>query len=151
MSCSYYGLPQAYAQYPQANQMFYQPPPCDPYNNLTNQSVQQSMQLNLNSLMPQSWNNQAVAQAASSCPGNKNDWARYSVTPEGAARYVMSSGGMNYGIISRSSNARLVGMPNLLRSTPNTALQMGQQPWFNRSSLSEPLVTPGMQPWIGCG
>jgi len=152
MSCSYYGLPQAYSQYPNISQPFYQPQQgCqDPYNNITNYSWAAANQLNLNSLMPKSFNDQAVAQAATACPGNKNSWNRYSVTPEGVARYTQSSGSIRIQVQSRNSLDRVTGTRNLLRSDPSPALGGGPVQ-FNASGFQQALVNPQYQPWIGCG
>lgn len=129
---------QTYSNYPEYQKSFYK------------NGYQQEHQLNLNRMMPAEWNSVSAAQAASSCY-NANDWSRYAVTPDGVARYVSTSGALRFQSIDRSSEGRIIGQPNLLRSRPNTALQMYDQPWFNRSSFSEPLVMPEVQRYIGCG
>lgn len=150
MSCSAYGQPQSFARYPQYQASFYTAPSQDPYDNLTTQNVQQSLQLNLNSLMPASWNDTSALQSVSSDP--LDDWSRYTVTRDGVQRYISASGASRTQQIDRSSAGRRFGIPNLLRSQPPTALSMGPDTVvFNDSSDRQALVSPGMRPWIGCG
>jgi len=154
MSCTKYGMPVPYSgAYPESSEYFYRDPPNDPYANYMDHSTQQSLQLNLNSLMPASWNNVSATQAAT---GSKDDWSRYSVSREGVERYISAQGINRYQQLSRSSQGRLTGTPNLLRSQPPAALSLGSGPdscnvIFNDSSLRQALVTPAMKPWIGCG
>ena len=152
MSCSAYGVPgqrDDYANYPQYQNSFYQPSSVDPYNNLTNTTVQQSLQLNLNTLMPANWNSASAAQSTSSDP--KDDWSRYTVSRDGVQRYISASGASRFRMIDRSSAGRRFGEPNLLRSQPPAALSIGSSPWFNDSSDRQALVNPEMRSWIGCG
>lgn len=152
MSCSAYGMAGPagqYSNYPQYQASFYQAPNNDPFNNLTNSNMQQAMQLNLNTLMPASWNAASAAQSADSDP--KSDWERYSVSRDGVQRYISASGASRYSQIDRSSAGRRFGEPNLLRSQPPAALTIGSSPWFNDSSDRQALVDPAMNAWIGCG
>lgn len=121
----------------------------DIYNNLTNNTVQQSQQLNLTSLMPANWNNTAIpATTSSSCP--QDDWSRYTVSRDGVQRYISASGANRFSVIERNSGGRRFGQPNLLRSQPPAALTMGSSPWFNTSSDREVIVNPSMRDWVGC-
>lgn len=152
MSCSAYGVQGPvgdYAQYPQYQNSFYQAPSADPYNNLTNNTIQQSLQLNLSNLMPANWNAVSAAQSLSSDP--KDDWSRYTVSRDGVQRYISASGASRFRMIDRSSAGRRFGAPNLLRSQPPAALTVGSSPWFNDSSDRQALVSPQMKAWIGCG
>ena len=143
-------MPQPFSNYPQYQKSFYTPPSTDPYDNLTTQNVQQSLQLNLNALMPANWNSVTAAQAMSSDP--KDDWSRYTVTRDGVQRYISASGASRFRQIDRSSIGRVVGQPNLLRSQPPTALSTNAADViFNDSGFRQALVDPKMRSWIGCG
>jgi hypothetical protein len=151
MSCSTYGMPQAVSSYPQVQQSFYTEPNSDPYANLTTQNVQQSLQLNLNSLMPANWNSVSAQQAMSSAP--QDDWSRYTVTRDGVQRYISASGASRFRQIDRSSAGRQFGQPNLLRSTPPCSMTLGPDAVvFNDSSARLALVGgQNMRSWVGCG
>lgn len=152
MSCSQYGVPgNGYVGQNVYNVNFYQEPNCDMWNNSTSENLSQEMQLNLNSMMPASWNSKAALQG---CNGPNSDWNRYTVTRDGALRYISSVGTAKYNYVTRSPAGRLFGTPNLLRSQPPTALSYageGGGPWFNDSSARQALVTPSMRSSIGCG
>lgn len=151
MSCSAYGMPQPASNYPQFQESFYTPPSTDPYNNLSTSNVQQALQLNLNALMPASWNSTSAMQSLDSDP--KSDWSRYSVSRDGVQRYISASGASRFRQIDRSSSGRRFGTPNLLRSVPPAALsdEPTVGPWFNDSSDRQALMDPSMRPWVGCG
>ena len=162
MSCSSYGMPQPYSNYAESVPTSWYDHTgqgsTDAYNNYTNQSVQQSLQLNRNARMPASWNSASAAQAATASATGKDDWSRYSVTEEGVERYISAAGAVRFRQNDRSSSGRRLGTQNLLRSQPPAALTVaGMEPcedrnwFFNDSSDRLALVTPVTKPWIGCG
>ena len=141
MSCSQYGVPKSYANYPEYSAKYYAPSTCSP-------SYQQPVQMNLSSLMPGSWNNIAKAEAMNSCP---ESWDRYAATPEGVQNYISGSGGIRFSTITRDPLGAKYGQRNLLRSIPNTAITMTDEPWFNGSSHLSALTHPEYRQYIGCG
>lgn len=137
MSCSSYGAPTAYSNYPSVQQSFYYPQSSDPYNDLTNYSYRQLFQLNRNSLMPASWTNETAHKAMQSDPSS--DWYRYSPTENAVNRYITSSGSTRFSMSTRNPMGRIVGTPLLLRTQPPVPLTSDSIPW-NESSAREGLV-----------
>ena len=147
MACSSYGAPIPVANYPTFATNFYETNNQAQFND--SYSCPNNTQLNVNSLMPASWDNMAAVQSMSSDP--KSDWARYAPTKEGVQRYISSSASARFGIMGRSPMGRTIGMPNLLRSQPPPALTLGEGSWFNNSSYRLALTNPCTQAYIGCG
>jgi hypothetical protein len=159
--CSKYGFPvtrgtgtgalaQAnYSDFPKVDQRFYQKPSSDLYNNMTSQNKKEAEQLNLMSMMPASWKSSAATAAS----GERclDDWSRYSVSKEGALKYIQGSGAARFGTLSRSGmTGRKLGITNLLRSQPQPALTIHPEAVvFGDSSYRQAIVNPRVSQYTG--
>jgi hypothetical protein len=123
-------------------------PAPDAWSDYQSINAQQQHQMDLKSLMPQNWQ----SAATQSLENPRNDWTRYTVTPEGYARYVSASGASRVMAIERSSLGRVVGLDNLLRSEPSTPITLGPDAViFNDSSFRAALADPRYRNFYGCG
>jgi hypothetical protein len=134
-----------------SSQNFYYDPNPDPYQNLTNYGgYGQMFQLNLNSLMPASWDSKSAYDASlegkqQQVDSGASDWYRYAPDKQAVDRYITSSGATRFSMNTRNSNGRLFGSPNLLRTSPPVPLSTADIP-FGNSENRQALIES-----IGCG
>lgn len=122
--------------------------PADPWSDFQSMNQQQSEQMDLQSLMPQNWQ----SSASKTLQNPRDDWTRFTVTPEGFSRYVSASGASRIMAIGKNSLGRVVGTPNLLRNEPPTAFTLGPDAViFNDSSARLSMANNQYRPFIGCG
>ena len=151
MSCSSYGSPLNYSGATEQPAYVYHDQNPDPMQNLTNYGgYNQMFQLNLDSLMPASWNATSAANASQAGAGactdsGQSDWYRYAPDKQSVDRYITSSGSTRFSSITRNPNARLFGQPNLLRTNPPVPLSNGEIT-FNNSENRQALIDS-----LGCG
>lgn len=98
-------------------------------------SQQAGYGLNVNSLMPAAW--RSNTQCTDAVDGSQ--WTKYAPTKEAFDRYITAQGSARLSLNTRSSSARQIGIPNLLRSQPPMPLA-AEQIVFNDSSLRQDLV-----------
>jgi hypothetical protein len=105
--------------------------------------------LNLLSLMPGAWSKEAFGDDSgpldASGGGSAGDadtrWTRYAPSLNSYRKYVTSAGSARLGLVSSTNSTRTIGIPNLLRSQPGTALSAaGPAVIFGDSSLRQDLV-----------
>ena len=113
MTCPNNQQQYSYGKYPSLP-----PPPGgmqDPYNNITMQTPQQQNQLNLFSMMPQSFTSSTTSN---------DPWSRNNITYQGYQRYISGSGANQFAEVDRSSMGRRLGTQNLLRAAVPINVQL---------------------------
>ena len=117
---------------------FYQPTYANHYDNYTNHTLAQNLQLNRASLMPKTTAHQPHHPADPTA-----SWYKYAPTTRALDQYILAAGDVRHGISSRSNLSKL-GMPNLLRTQPPAPVRTGVA--FQDSSIRLDLAKDA-----GCG
>jgi hypothetical protein len=132
----------------------FQPPTsCQGEDPWQDSSARQCDKLNLNKLMPQSW--QSNAATVLNSQDSPDDWSRYTVTKDDYLRYNSAAGIARLGAIEHSSQGRITGNVAgiyAFASVPQPALTIGPNAVvFNDASARQALVDPQHRNVYGCG
>ena len=105
-------------------------------------SYADDIQLERNSLMPKTWQDQHPSKAsptANEPPKGSSSWAQYSVSPAAFGQYIQTSGPIKFQSQLRPSINSKIGAPSLLRTQPAQAFTT-TDPWFGGSSHRQDLI-----------
>jgi hypothetical protein len=90
-------------------------------------------ELNIDKLMPASWQSNATNNSEAT---DNSNWAKYAPTKESFSRYIAAGGSARLSMNTRSARSRIVGIPLLLRSGVKIPIGTDSIP-FSGSSLRE--------------
>jgi hypothetical protein len=132
---------------------FQAPTTCNRADPWSDNNPSQCDKLNLNRLMPQSW--QSNAAKVLDDQDDPDSWSRYTVTKDDYLRYTSAAGMARAMEIDQSAQGRITGNQMgiyAFASIPQPALTLGPDSViFNDSSARQALVMPRARNFFGCG